>query len=74
MAAFFFFVAHLELMNLLLIYVYYLFISSLGRGSGEVFHPPNRAGIILNPLSPPDMDMWLHFLMFSESYLKGSVH
>lgn len=37
------------------------------------FTEPNRAGIILNPLSP-DKDMWFHFLMFSENYLKGSVH
>lgn len=33
------------------------------------FTEPNRAGIILNPLSP-DKDMWFHFLMFSENYLK----
>lgn len=38
------------------------------------FMEPNRARIILNPLSPPDMDMWFHFLMFSKNYLKGSVH
>lgn len=38
------------------------------------FTEPNRAGIILNPLSPPDTDMWFDFLMFSENYLKESVH
>lgn len=38
------------------------------------FTEPNRAGINLNPLSPSVMGMWFHFLMFSENYLKGSVH
>lgn len=38
------------------------------------FTEPNRAGITLNPVSPPDMDMWFHFFIFSENYLKGSVH
>lgn len=36
------------------------------------FTEPSRAGIILNPLSPSDMDVWFNFLMFSENYLKGS--
>lgn len=38
------------------------------------FTEPSRKGIILNPLSPSDMNMWSHFLMFSWNYFKGSAH
>lgn len=67
MTTLFFYVVHLELMNHLLIYVYYLLLA-LAEVLVRCFTEPNRVGMILNPPASSDADTWFHFLMFLESY------